>query len=320
MSYQTGPSASPVALLDTFVTFLVAAGWVQDANTADGTGKRAHLHKGAKYIHLRSFINENDQYTGGGPGSGIAITVGTAYAGANPWWRQANTPFTQGGDPNVHVWTGVMATPPGAIQNYWMFADAAGDNCFLVALKQSGVYSYIGFGELIKPQAYTGGGWFVAPRYCGGFTGGQNGHGAGEGVTTQSDIPASFMGFFKADVDSWVGRWNILSNTTPVGFNVTPGKRVNSTTGQTVNGDNIFYGAFRLRARSERTGALILLPTLWLVDRDFGGALSGGGWSLVGQVPDIFQTKTTGFVPGSQYNISTDQYIVFPDFVIRKYP
>lgn len=319
MSYQTGPTASPVALLDAFVTFMVAAGWVQDQYTADGSGKRAHMHKGTKYVHMRSFINENTQFTGGSAtGSGIAVLPATGYdVAAVNWWVQPGAPVQFGAVAGPNNWDGIMPLPAGAIQNYWMFADAAGDNVWLVALKQSGVYTYIGFGDIIKPQAYTGGFWCTAPRYSGGAGGA---FGAGQGVTTQSDAPASTMGFFKADADSWVGKWNSVTLGVSSFGSSTIGKRVNTSTGTWIAGDHIGYGALRARARSERTGALILLPTLWLIERDFGGAINGGGWSDVGQIPDVFQTKTTGFVPGSQYTISTDQYIVFPDFVIRKYP
>lgn len=319
MSYQTGPSTSPVALLDSFVAFLIAVGWVQDQYTAEGTGKRAHLHKGTKYVHMRSFINENDQYLGAGAGlfgSGIAIIPATGYA-VPPinWYVQPGAPVQFGGVAGPNNWTGVMPLPAGAIQNYWMFADAAGDNVWLVALKQSGVYTYLGFGDIIKPQAYTGGFWCCFPRYAPltAFT-------AGEGVTTQSDAPGSNQGFFKADVDSWVGKWNSLTNGVSSFGSQTIGKRVNSSTGLAVAADHIRSNAFRIRSRSERTGALMLQPTLWLVERDFGGAINGGGWSGVGRIPDVYATSTVGFVPGTQYDIATDQYIVFPDFVVRKYP
>ena len=76
MSYQSGPATNPTTLLDAFVAFLGAAGWVQDAYVADGTGKRYHGHKGSKYIHLRSFINEQQTQLG------TAATVGSA-----PFWR-----------------------------------------------------------------------------------------------------------------------------------------------------------------------------------------------------------------------------------------
>jgi hypothetical protein len=324
MSYQTGPSATPVALLDSFVTFLVAAGWVLDSNIAQLTGKRAHLHKGAKYIHLRSFINEQESHlgTGGTPGSGIAMTQGTGYNGANNWYIQAGVPLQFGATPGVDNWTAVMPLPAGAIQNYWMFADAAGDNVWLVAFKQAGVYTYLGFGELIKPTAWTGGSWFCGTRQS--FN--NDGIAAGPGVTTESHPPMSIRGFLRADVDSWVGNWNNLTNGVSSFGSATIGKRVQSTMysvpGNNINiaGDHINYGSLAVRANTLRTGALILLPAILLIERDFGGALSGGGWSTCGQVPDVFQTTITGFVPGSQYTVSTDQYIVFPEFAIRKYP
>lgn len=324
MSYQTGPATSPVTLLDAFNTFLQAAGWALDNYAADGTGKRLHLHKGGKYIHLRSFINEANQYLGTQTtaASGIALTVGDGYNGANPWYAQSNVPVQFGAAAPANNWTAVMPLPAGAIQKYWAFADVAGDNVWLVALKQSGVYTYLGVGEIIKPQAWTGGGWFCGTRHS--FN--NDGANGGQGVTSESHPPMSIRGFLKADVDSWVGKWNSLTNGVSSFGSATIGKRVQSTLwsvpGSNINvpGDHINYGSLALRARSVRTGGLILLPCQLLIERDFGGAINGGGWSLVGQVPDLFQTTITGFVPGTQYNISTDQYIVFPEFAIRKYP
>jgi hypothetical protein len=232
------------------------------------------------------------------------------------WWVQPGAPVQFGGVAGPDNWTGIMPLPAGAIQNYWMFADAAGDNVFLVALKQSGVYTYLGFGDILKPQAWTGGYWFTSTRYNvnGGGTGG------GPGVDAQSDPPASTVGFLKADADSWVGKWNNITNGVSSFGSLTIGKRVNTSTGTQVAGDHIGFGAFGARARSTRMEGLVLLPTLWLIERDFGGAINGGGWSMVGRIPDVYRVKTVGFVPGTQYNIGVDQYIVFPDFVIRKYP
>lgn len=320
--YQTGPSASPVALLDTFMAFCVAAGWTQDAYSVDGTGKRGHLNKGTQFIHLRSFISEDVERLGsiaGVFGSGIAITASGAYANNANWWNQPGAPYFYNGNPNTQVVTAIMPLPAGAIQNYWMFADAAGDNVHLIALKSSGIYNHLGFGQIIKPQAYTGGNLFTATRvYNGAFL-------AGSGITLPSGPPGSVAAFLRADVDSLADRWNQITVTAPVNGGLNPGHRMQSSTapvagGPTLAAESIFYGFLRARARSLRTSSLLLLPTLWMMERDFGGAVAGGGWSYAGQVPDIFQTTSTGFAPGEQYDISTDEYIIFPEFAVRKYP
>jgi hypothetical protein len=64
----------------------------------------------------------------------------------------------------------------------------------------------------------------------------------------------------------------------------------------------------------------MLLPVIWLVERDFGGNRYGGGWSAAGEVPWVYQSTTDGFVPGSTQTISTDEYVVFPGFAVRKFP
>lgn len=321
MSYQSGPADDPVDLLDLFAAFVAAAGWTTDDYNADGTGKELHIHKGTSYIHLRSFINENAVLLGGNSGffgSGIAIVGATGYSAGPNWYENPNAPYLYAQSATVNVMTGVMGLPAGAIQNAWMFADVAGDNVFLVALKQSGIYTYLHFGTMIKPLAYTGGALFGASRsYRQAFSPGN------PGVDIESGPPGSLCGFLHAEVDSWT-RWENITNQIASLGNETPGKRMQSTTapmagGPEVVGDHIYYGAIRGRARSSRTGGIILLPTHWLVERDFGGFLSGGGWSYAGQVPDVFQATITGFVPGATYDISTDSYVLFPQFAIRKY-
>lgn len=325
MPYQTGPAANPVDLLDAFMTFCVAAGWTQDAYGIDpsvgSTGKAGHLHKGTKYIHLRSFINENSNFLGGNSsvfGSGIAIIPGGSYVADPTWWKQANIPFNYLGNILTQPITMIMPLPAGAIQNYWMFADAAGDNVHLVALKQSGVYTHLGFGDMIKPDAYTGGFYCLGTRhYAGAFLN-------GPGVTTQNGPPGSAWGLLRASVDSLPNYWHMINANVAAPGAALPGKRVNPSTAPTLGAtwgasEHISYGAFRLRARSTRTQGLVLLPTHWMIERDFGGAISGGGWSFAGTVPDVFQCNSTGFAPGEQYDISTDEYIVFPEFAVRKH-
>ena len=310
MSYNSAPYSSPITLLDAFVTFLGTAGWTQDAYVADGTGWRYHGHKGTKYIHLRSFINEYQGQLGNGVGSGISIIGSTGYVGgtAGFWYVQPGIPISFGLGSNTAM-TRVMSLPPGAISNSWMFADTAGDNVVMVATNGSGAYTYVFFGDLVKAQAWTGGAYFGGTRAASNVIG---------GILASESGPPGCTGMLQATVDSFAGQWLDIDG-------MQSGKRLQSSTcavseGTVVLTDHIGYGALRLRANSGSTGALILLPTLWLVERDFAGARSGGGWSLAGQVPNVFQTTSVGFAPGALASIGTDNYIVFPEFAIRKWP
>ena len=315
MSYASGPYASPVALLDAFVAFLGTAGWVQDAYVADGTGKRYHGHKGTKFVHLRSFIVENGTQignpTGGGFfGSGIAVTGSTSYAGSTAgfWYAQPGAPITFGGAPNSTK-TCVMSLPAGAITNSWMFADATGDNAVLIGLNAFGTYTYVFFGDVVKVQAWTGGMYFGGSR--------PNNSAFGSGIEAVESGPPGDFAYVRADVDAFVNAW--VSNNVDTGKLLVASVR-GIARGQDFQGQGIGWGAFRLRARSVSTGGVLMLPALLCVERDFGGVFTGGGLSFIGHMPNVFQTTNTGIAPGSTVSIGPDDYIIFPQFAVRKVP
>jgi hypothetical protein len=329
MSYQAGGATSPVDLLAQFKVFLSAAGWTVDQDFAQGNGRVVSVHKGVKFITLRSFINEGGTQlgqNGGVIGSGIAIIAHTgAYVVPGvpaQWYNQAGSPilYNQAAVPL----TCVMFTPPGIITNYWMFADAAGDNVVLVGFKASGVYTYLYFGDIIKVQAWTGSG-----VYFGASSPMVASVSDADGTTVMPPPPAAInsakaVGLLKCTVDSFAGLWTSLTRSAAPGTITASGKGMQSTSHRVGGSDEVFdnigFWGLRTSAASSRTGGLIMLPTLWLVERDFGGALTGGGWSLVGTIPYIYQTKSDGFVPGASFNIGTDPYTVFPGFAIRKFP
>lgn len=315
MSYANGASASPVALLDSFVALLNGSGWTQDAYVADGTGKRYHGHKGTKYIHLRSFINENGTQignaTGGGfLGSGIACVGSTAYAGSTAgfWYDQPGVPVNPGSGTNT-ARTAVMSLPVGAISNSWMFTDATGDNAVLVALNSFGTYTYLYFGDVAKVQAWTGGMYFGGSRpWNGAF---------GSGIEAQESGPPGDYLWVRANVDAYVGLW--VGNNGDVGKVLTASTR-HVTRGVDFGGQGISWGVLRVRSRSTFTGGVVMLPALVCVERDFGGSFAGGGLSLIGSLPEVFQTTITGIAPGATFSIGPDDYILFPQFAVRKHP
>lgn len=313
MSYASGPYASPVALLDAFVAMLTASGWVQDAYVAEATGKRYHGHKGAKYIHIRSFINEAGQPQLGTVsfgGSGLACTGSTGYAGSTAgfWYVQPGAPVQFGLGTNT-TRTCVMSTPSGAITNTWMFTDAAGDNAVIVALNGFGVYTYLFFGDIVKTQAWTGGMYFGGSR--------PNNGAFGFGIEAQESGPPGENLYLRANVDSFINLW--VSNLGDTGKALVTTVR-SIARAQDFQNQGIGWGSLRLRARSSMTGGVLMLPALVMVERDFAGALTGGGLSLTGTLPDVFQTTITGIAPGSTFSIGPDDYLVFPEFAVRKHP
>ncbi len=114
-AYSTGVSTSPTNLLQSFVTWLVAGGWTLDSSAAEGTGWRAHLHKGGVYVHFRAAgleqvwaaaggkFHDSGHYNDGGSGAalakgyGIGFYLGTGYSGAAAWNEQVGGPLRSDG-------------------------------------------------------------------------------------------------------------------------------------------------------------------------------------------------------------------------------
>jgi hypothetical protein len=328
MTFLTGTASDPTDLLQQFKTFITGApGWTIDNDAAQVSGRILAISKGAKHVSLRSFLNENLAQMGGAAvGAGIAMTMYTTYALPSPtthWWDQAGAPFVYNQIPVTL--TAICTLAPGPTAAYWFFADAAGDNIVLVAFRSAGVYNHLYFGDMVKPagQTWTGG------VYFGGSSPMVTPFAMGPGNTQQGPPPGGMTignpcAFLKADVDSWTAKWVSLTNQRAPATIVATGKAMMSTahnaggTDEAV-GEHVMWGDLRLRAKSSLTAGILTLPVFWLVERDFAGAVSGGGWSLAGQVPNVFQTTADGYVPGAQYDISTDHYIVFPTFAVRKF-
>lgn len=337
MPYQTGTASSPTNLLQTLVTWLVSLGWNNDMSQADGAGWRAHLDRHGNFVHLRAFSNEgaslpfaNNADTAGN--AGIALYLSTAFNSADAWNAQPGSPPFQSGSSTLVVGAG-MALPSGAIQNYFFFADAAGDNIVVVIETTPGVYVHIGWGlSLTKCGTWTGG-----PYFFGSHSGYQASlvlTGAGSpGFTSPSFCPgcygdctsSAYQNFFvRADVDSFTGKWlGCSSNTTAV-----TGYTGKNATSPVVGGFRSVTGlpwyALQPNTASEwqynQTSALDgranLLPVLIWATRD----ATPGGYSPLGQVPNVFFTNGVGdgFSNAEEITLGPTTYKLFPNFAVIK--
>jgi hypothetical protein len=331
MSYQTGTATSPVNLLQTIVTWLVSIGWTQDMSQADGTGSvgwRAHLHKGTNYVNLRAVMNESSGIWAGGmysAGYGICMYLGTGFSSAAAWNAQAGGPIGSGQTYTLGVG---FSLPSGAIQNYYFFGDATGDNIVIVVEKTPSIYQHMGWGlSLVKAGAWTGGPYFFGSLdgYYVFYTG------AGPGNTLSSSCPgcdADYVScqncFIRIDVDTFTGKWIGVSPNTGVAQGYT-GKLAASSVMPAYS-----YGARTIAPRfSDNTGSLPswqnnqtssadsranLLPVhLWAV-RD------AGQMSLIGWIPNVFCTNGVGngFSNASEYVLGPTTYKMFPNFAVVK--
>ena len=92
MAYQTGTASSPIDLVQKMVTWLVSIGWTQDMSASDAPGWRAHLHKGAIYVHLYAAMYQQPWAGSGNPGHAIFLYLSSAFDGGQPWNAQPGNP------------------------------------------------------------------------------------------------------------------------------------------------------------------------------------------------------------------------------------
>lgn len=310
MAYSTGTATSPITLLQSIVTFLVAQGWTTDMSQSEGTGWRAHLHKGGNYVHFRAAVNENVH--GQGQGYYLAMYLGTAFSGGAAWNAQT-------GGPDLGGVTGMaMALVNGGpYLNFHFFSDAS-DNVTLVLERTSGVFVHLAFGTVAKAGSWTGGAWFTGscPWVWSSNTGASI-----DGTLSTASCPGAFnnyinsaTGYVRADVDTFTGKWLFIGSAGGYGGT---GKRVMTPIQGYQNPDSQIpgYGTYwQKRQTSDMSGIANLLPvTLW-AERD------GGGASLLGSLPTIRYTNATskGFVAGQEQTIGSNVWKFFPNFAVLK--
>jgi hypothetical protein len=340
MSYQTGTASSPVDLLQKLVTWLAGLGWNTDKSAADGVGSvgwRAHLDLHGNFVHLRAFLNEGTSVpfasnANSSGNAGIALYLSTAFNTSVAWNVQPGSPPFQSGSSTLVVGCG-MALPSGAIQNYFFFADATFDNIVVVVEKTPGVYVYIGWGLSIqKAGTITGGPYFFGSS-SGYYASLITATSPSPGALTTSYCPCSHgdwgtgfgyqNGYFRADVDSFTGKWLGLSDQTGVAQGYTGKNAASPVMGVSnarselaryATGTTGFQWQFN--QTSSLDGRANLLPLLIWAARD----TTPGGYSPIGVVPNIFFCTGVGqgFSNAQEITLGAVTYKLFPSFAIVK--
>lgn len=323
--YQTGTATDPGDLLYRIRDFMGANGWSIVADLAEGTGLRVCMSKSGQYAIFRSCTAETNIWYGTtGAGTGINLVMATAYSPATAWNDQVGVPLASG---TAYPTGCAIALPPGAVTAYHLFCDAGGDNFTIVAEKSAVIYTALSFGlALEKAGAWTGGAYMagsaLAQDLAGALGGGTARPGYAQtclcpftnGDTTGSGYP---LGYVQAEVDTWTGGlwigigtgtnnqrgytgWLGLSN---LHYNTT------TSTGEIPYGQKLQPYCF-----SALNQQAIFLPVALYAAR------STGGWSLLGTVPGLFYSGAYagGYNPGSVLSIGGDDYMVFPNFVVKK--
>lgn len=330
MSYQTGTATSPINLLQTIATWLASIGWTQDMNQSDGAGWRSHFHKSGNYVHFRAFMNESPSTIWNGgmwrAGYGIAMYCGSGFTSGSDWKSQAGGPIAQGQTYPVGVAAGL---PAGAIQNYYLFGDATGDNVVIIVETTPAVYNHLGFGALVKAGAWTGGAYFFGSTSGYMVTYPTTGY----GITTTSacpgccDLTGAQNFFVRADVDTFTGNWLGVGNNTSNANEGWTGKLAQGAVAppQSAGAPLLTVAprysdgpgpanSWQNNQTSTADGRANLLPVLMFAFRDSSAV------SLLGWVPNIFSSSAVGvgFSNASEYVLGTTTYKMFPGFAITK--
>ena len=349
-SYQTGPATSPVNLLQTLVTWLVAQGWTTDLSAADGTssqGWRAHLHKGGLYVNFRAATDEKIFHyrPAGAPGSivdydwdpgfGIGFYLGTGFSGAATWWEQAGRPTVPdaGADGGVTGTGAGMNLPSGSISGYHFFDDGA-DNVVVVVEKTPGIYVHLGWCPALvgagNPEAF--------PHFFGSSPAAyvtDNSGVTGPGLTATAHAPGthSFVhslyvdgtAFWRVDAATWSSRWvsNSGAPSNPVpgreyGWAGRPGRAAVNQSSQTFGLEEGEYVGWRiLKDRAWQTAQVAALP---LPVHLHVKLEPQARWAHVGRHPSTFYSSAVGhgFSPGQIAPIGGQNYMLFPNFAVKK--
>jgi len=325
-SHQTGTASSPTDLLQKLVTWAVTQGWTSHLSQIDGNGWRAHLSKGGNYVNLRATHGNETIFTGGSSRTttyiGIGLYVGTGYLSTSAWNAQAGGPIGAG---QTYIVGAFMQTPVGNMTAYH-FLDDGSDHITVVIERTPNIFTHMGWGAAIeKAGAWTGGAYFFAA--LSGFYGGEtlSVWGAGTPDVT-ARVPGQFGDgggcptlFVRADVDGFTDKWLACGPNTLsfYGYGYT-GKLI-------VTGIDNEYGSmpseipsyiyFSGRQVSLMNAQANLLPMRIFAQRD------GSGYSLLGDLPNIFASNATsfGFASNSVYQIGSQNFLCFPNFMVQKF-
>jgi hypothetical protein len=335
MSYSTGTASSSVDLLQKLVTWLnTTVGWNVDLSAASGLGWRAHLDLHGNFVHMRALLNEGAGAgfvsMNGTTGYALLLYMSTAFNGANAWNNQPGNPPVASGTSQV-VGSAIGGLPSGAIQNYYFFSDATGDNIVVVVEKTPGVYAHFGWGPSIqKAGSFSNGqyffgstnGYWSVTDFSNSGGDGMNGttlapgkH--GDGVNLQTT-------YVRVDVDAFTGKWIGIGDNAGPSFGYTGKNGGGSIPGVNANNHQewAIYGPlsavtpawFYSIQTSALDGRANLLPPLLWVARD------AGGYSLLGSLPNVFYSNGVGngFSNAEEFTLGPTTYKMFPNFAVIK--
>lgn len=325
-SYQTGTASSPTNLLQTLVTWLVAQGWTSDQSASDGSGWRAHLHKGALYVNLRAAVNESIWNYNNGAGYGIGLYLGDGYSGAANWRSQSGGPLANGTSNTVGAG---IRLGSGAVTAYHFFDDGA-DHVTVVVERTPGLFAAMGWGPSTVKTGFNA----DFPYFWGSSSSfyntlspsGQSQAGAeltalcpGSANVNTSDAIAYGAAFVKVDAGTFSGRWvgvNEAGGGTSAGYTGREARCSADQSARTAEAEYPHWTGFSgTRVWHTAYSGALLLPVHFFVFTS-----PGARWAPAGHLPTVFFCKAVGngFGAGQVYPVGGLNYMVFPNFAVRK--
>lgn len=344
-AYQTGISSSPTNLLQTLVSFLATQGWTTDSSVSDGTGWRAHLHKGSLYVNLRAAMDEliwpengtyHDALFASTGGYGIGLYLGDGYSGGAAWHAQSGRPVR----PTDGSTAGCGANlPAGSVAAFHIFDDGA-DHIIVVVERAPGIFCFFGWGPALEaagqPEAFPyffGSSGAVLNTYGGELTFSRGGiditawppmsHADKEVSSYGTSIEyVHATAYVRVDAATFSARWvgNCAVGTGPEGYGYTGRRMVcscNIGPGDGGMNDDEYPSYEDMIDRIHQTafvGSMLLpLHSFVLTDPD-------ARWAPLGYPPSIFWCEAVGhgYGAGSVYQVGGLDYMVFPHFAVRK--
>ncbi len=307
MAYQTGTAADPDSLLDAFRSFLAANGWTINRWTGPNASPELCVSKGQVFANMRALNNQvppSKSNSGSYPADGIALVGSTGYDGAAAWTSQPG---------RVEDDNGTSAESVGLYEvngqcTYHFFTTINPDMAMMVVEVIPGVFHHLGFGDLVKLGAFTGGQYVTASfayrDYI--YTTNQDytAHPYDQYVGIPFNDSSYYPGaFIRADYDGFTG-WSSVA-----AIAASPNQ---SKTAQSVFIGNGTYNELRhyynlIEANPiSFNGRTPMEPTMLLVNR------GSGFMSPVGITEHIRHISMAGFAPAEIISYGADQWMVFP--------
>lgn len=321
-AYQTGTASSPIDLVQRLVTWLVAQGWTSDSSVTDSSGWRAHLHKSGLYVNLRAAMNESIWNYNNAAGYGVGMYVGDGYSGASNWRSQSGGPIANGTANTVGV--GMNLLGAGAVAAYHFFDDGS-DHITVVVEKTPGLFVHMGWGpSLVKTGYSTDFPYMYGSSSSFYNTSSPTGVGGGD---TNAHVPFSpnlnvgtlyATGFFKVDATTFSSRWIALCLATGgnnQGYTGRVGRAAGDQSATFTEDEYPDWNLVEDRSWQSAFAGALLLPQHLFVNTQ-----PANRWAPVGYPPTVFYCQAVGhgFAASSIYQVGGLNYMVFPNFAVRK--